>query len=325
MINSKGWLWLRRRGGGIQDQFVTTNLDALATALYVKTDDLLKDSPQLAPCRPDVGIDPKLSDAELVTLAVMQALSGFTSGARWLRHARAHLRHLFPCLPQQPGYNKRLRAAASMIRHCIRVLASDAAIWTDDVWVAGSTPAGCGRSRETAKRSGLAGWAEYGYCASHSRYFWGLRLHLVCTLHGLPVAFALTGAKADERDVLAGMLTAGPDLVTARPGQTLIGDKNYYGRDFEAAMASAGIRLLRPARKGEPPRAGAHLFKPLRQIIESVNDTLKGQLDLEQHGGHTPGGVAVRVLQRILALTAAIWHNDTTGQPVLRSLVAYDH
>jgi hypothetical protein len=212
-----------------------------------------------------------------------------------------------------------------MIRHCIRVLAADATVWADDVWVVDSTPVQCGRSRETAKRSDLAGWAEYGYCASHSRYFWGLRLHLVATLQGLPVAFALAGAKAGERDVLRGMFTAGPDLVAARPGQTLIGDKNYYGRDFEAAMAGAGIRLLRPARKGEPARAGAHLFKPLRQIIESVNDTFKGQLDLEQHGGHTPAGVIVRVLQRILALTAAIWHNDTTGQPVLRSLVAYDH
>ena len=36
-------------------------------------------------------------------------------------------------------------------------------------------------------------------------------------------------------------------------------------------------------------------------------------------------GVTVRVLPRILALTAAIWHNDTTGQPVMRSLLAYDH
>jgi hypothetical protein len=304
---------------------VTTNLDTLATALYVRTDDLLKESPQLAPYRPAIGIGPKLSDAELVTLAVMQALLGYTSEARWLRHARAHLRRLFPYLPQQPGYNKRLRAAASMIRHCIRVLAADAAVWTDDVWVVDSTPVECGRSRETARRSDLAGWAQYGYCASHSRWFWGLRLHLVCTLQGLPVAFALTGAKADERDVLRSMFTTDPDLVITRPGQTLIGDKNYFGRDFEATLASAGIRLLRPARKGERARAGAHLFKPLRQIIESVNDTFKGQLDLEQHGGHTPAGVVVRVLQRILALTAAIWHNDTTGQPTLRSLVAYDH
>jgi hypothetical protein len=303
---------------------VKTDLDTLATALYVKTDDWLKESPQLAPWRPETGIGPRLGDAELVTLAVMQALLGFTSEARWLRHARAQLRHLFPYLPQQPGYNKRLRAAAPMIRHCIRLLAVDTSVWTDDVWVVDSTPVECGRSRETARRSDLAGWAEYGYCASHSRYFWGLRLHLVCTLQGLPVAFALTGAKADERDVLAGMLIAGPELAASRPGQTLIGDKNYYGAAFEAAIAAAGIRLLRPARKGEPTRAGAHLFKPLRQIIESVNDTFKGQLDLERHGGHTPAGVMARVLQRILALTAAIWHNDATGQPVLRSLVPYD-
>src|ERR1022692_5214900 len=131
---------------------VDADMDTLATALYVKTDDALKASPQFAPLRPAVGIDPELSDAELVTLAVMQALPGFTSEARWLRHARAHLRRLFPCLPQQPGYSKRLRAAASLLRHCIRALAADTSVWTDDVWVVDSTPVECGRSRETARR-----------------------------------------------------------------------------------------------------------------------------------------------------------------------------
>jgi hypothetical protein len=303
---------------------VTTDLDTLATALYVRTDDLLKQSPQIAPHRPAVGIAPQLSDAELVTLAVLQALLGFTSEARWIRHAGAHLRHLFPYLPQQPGYNKRLRAARGLIRHCTRVLAASTSLWTDDVWVVDSTPVECARSRETVKRSELAGWAQYGYCASHSRWFWGLRLHLVTTLHGLPVGFALTGAKADERQVLLAVL-ADDALLDGRAGQVIIGDKNYYGADFEAALAEARLTLLRPARKGEPEPAGRQYFKPLRQVIESVNDTLKGQLDLEQHGGRTVDGVTVRILQRILALTAAIWHNDATGQPVMRSLVAYDH
>ena len=255
----------------------------------------------------------------------MQALLGFTSEARWLRHADHHLRHLFPYLPGQSGYNKRLRRAAGLLRHAIRAIATDTALWTDDVWLADSTPVECGRSRDTTKRSDLAGWASYGWCPSHSRWFWGLRLHLVCTLHGLPVLFALTGAKAIDREVLAELLAVEPDLVAARPGQVLIADKNYYGREFESGLAELGVRLLRPARKGEPQHASARLFKPLRQLIESINDTFKGQLDLEQHGGHTPGGVWVRVLQRILALTAAIWHNHTTGQPTLRSLVAYDH
>jgi hypothetical protein len=255
----------------------------------------------------------------------MQALLGFTSEARWVRYARAHLRALFPYLPQQPGYNKRLRAAAPLIRACTRVLAASTSLWSDDVWVVDSTPVECGRSRETARRSDLAGWAEYGYCASHSRYFWGLRPHLVTTLHGLPVGFALAGAKADERETLLGIPAADPALAASRPGQLIIGDKNYYGAAFEAVLAAEGLVLLRPARKGEPERAGSQFFRPLRQVIESVNETFKGQLDLERHGGHTPQGVMTRILQRILALTAAIWHNDATGQPVMRSLVAYDH
>jgi hypothetical protein len=77
MINSRGWL--RIRGEGTQGQFVKTDRDTLATGLYVKADDLLRESPPLAPFRPEVGIGPKLSDAEMVTLAVMQALLGFTS------------------------------------------------------------------------------------------------------------------------------------------------------------------------------------------------------------------------------------------------------
>jgi hypothetical protein len=300
------------------------DVDTLATALYVRTDDLLRQFPDLAPWRPAIGLQPRLSDAELVTLAVMQALLGYTCEARWVRHTHAHLGHLFRYLPGQSGYNRRLRAAAGLITTLIRMLAADTSLWTDDVWVADSTPVECGRSRETARRSELAGWAEYGYCASHSRYFWGLRLHLLCTLHGLPAGFALAGAKADERQVLLDIL-ADPALTAGRDGQIIIADKNYYGHDFEAVLADDGICLLRPARKGEPERAGTRFFKPLRQVIESINDTFKGQLDLEQHGGHTPEGVMVRVLQRILALTAAIWHNDRTGQPVKRSLVAFDH
>lgn len=302
-----------------------TDLDTLATALYARIDDELKASPWLAPWRPKVGITPRLSDAELLTLAVMSALLGYTSERRWLRRVDRDFRGLFPYVPQQSGYGKRLRAASPLLTSMIRILAQDTSLWTDDVWLVDSTPVGCGCSRETAKRSDLAGWAEYGYCASHSRYFWGLRLHLVCTLGGLPILFALTGAKADERETLRDMLDTAPDVQATHPQQTIIGDKNYYGREFENDLTERDLKLLRPARKGEPERAGAHLFKPLRQVIESINQTLKGQLDLERHGGKTPAGVTVRVLSRLLALTAAIWHNDKTGQPVKRSLTAYDH
>jgi hypothetical protein len=119
-------------------------------------------------------------------------------------------------------------------------------------------------------------------------------------LNGLPVAFALTNPTTDEREVLVELFDVEPGLGDARPGQVLLVDKGYRDAETEAILAARGVTLLRPAYKGEAPRPGQRLLGPLRQLIESVNDTLKGQLDLERHGGRTIEGVTVRVLQRLL-------------------------
>jgi hypothetical protein len=298
---------------------VENELDTLAVALYVKIDDERGGLLRL-PGRP-----PVLSHSELICLAVMQSMLGFHSEARWLRYARAHLRHLFPFIPQQPGYNKRLRAALPQIKTVIRTLARDTDFWEDTVWVADSTPVPCGTSRPTARRSEVAGWANYGYCASHSRWFWGLRLYLVCAPSGMPILWALADPKIGEREVLAAMLEVDAELVRQRRGLLLITDKGFASKTFEQSLSADGISLLRPSRKTEVLRAGEPMLKKVRQLIESVNDTLKGQLDLEQHGGRTIEGVAVRVAQRVLALAAAIWHNFQTGQATKRSLTAFDH
>lgn len=94
----------------------------------------LKASPWLAPWRPPVGITPTLSDAELITLAVMSALLGYTSERRWLRRVGRDFGQLFPYVPQQSGYNKRLRAAFSLLTSMIRIVARDTSLWSDDVW-----------------------------------------------------------------------------------------------------------------------------------------------------------------------------------------------
>jgi hypothetical protein len=147
----------------------------------------------------------------------------------------------------------------------------------------------------------------------------------VCTPAGLPITFALAHPKIDEREVAIDLFDHDPTLLADRVGQTIIADKGYVSASFERLLSDRGIELIRPARNDEPPRRGARQLASIRQIIESVNDTLKGQLSLEQHGGHSSQGVTVRILQRLLALTAAIWHNHHSRQPVLRSLTAYDH
>ena len=133
-------------------------------------------------------------------------------------------------------------------------------------------------------------------------------------------------AKTDERDTALAMIGLDAALED-RDGQTLMAGKGYRSASFEAELNDAGITLIRPTVRGEKTqRPLTRFLKPFRQIIESVNQTLKAQLDLERHGGRKPAGVCARILQRLLALTAAIWHNDASNQPgPARSLIAYDH
>jgi hypothetical protein len=304
---------------------MNADLDALATELYVTIDDILIAHPRLVPPRPRVGIAPRLADAELLTLAVLQALLGHSDEARFIRFAHVHLLGLFPYVPERPAYNKRLRRSVAMLHGVLRILATRCTAWHDDVWLIDSTPVECGRSRETAQRSDLAGTAGYGYCASHSRYFWGLRLHLIATPAGLPIAYALTNPKDDERIVARDLLETDGDLLAHLAGQTIIADKGYRSAELDATLTHHGATLIRPTFKTEAARPHQRFLRPLRQIIESINQTLKAQLDLERHAARSLPGIAARVLQRLLALTAVIWHNEQRGAPTLRSLTAYDH
>jgi Transposase DDE domain len=249
---------------------VDADLDTLVTALYVEIDDLIEP-------RHGRGRRPLLSDAELVCLAVMQVLLRFPSERHWLRYARKHLAGrpgmMFPYLPDQDGYNTRSPS------------------WWDQLRLIDSTPIPCAASRETVKRSDLAGDAGYGYCASHSRYFWGFRLYLVTTPDGMPVIWGLANPKLGEREVMQALLAADHDLV--RSGQVVLGDKGFAGKEFERFVTDElGAHFVRPDRRDEPVRFGklAHV----RQWIEAIFDTLKGQLDLEAHGGRTLAGVYVR-------------------------------
>jgi hypothetical protein len=289
---------------------VIADLDDLLTALYVLADEIL-------PRRRRARRRPQITDAELVCLAVAQILLDIPSERRFVRFAMCRLGHLFPYLPKQPGYNKRMRALAPQIVRLLNVIAFCSPSWCDNVRLLDSTPVPCAASRETVKRSEFAGYAAYGWCASHSRYFWGFRLYLLCASDGMPIAFELAPANAPERQVAAEML----ERVNLE-GYTVIADKGFAGEEFEALMAELGAIFLRPDRKGETPRYGG--LGRVRQWVESIIDTIKGQLSLERHGAHTMPGLLSRIAQRLLALAAGLWHNWNIGDPG-RHLTAYDH
>jgi len=298
---------------------VTTDLDTLLTALYVLVDDHVIPP---GPRRP--GHPKRLTDAELVCLAVAQVLLGARSEHHWLRMCYGRLGHLFPYLPHQPGYHKRIKAAAPLICATMLYLATMCPSWSDGLRLIDATPVPCGTSRQTVRRSELAGWANYGYCAAHSRWYWGLKLYLICTAEGMPVAWCLADPKIGEREVAADLLDLARDTGALRAGMIVLADKGLAGRELERyAAEEVKVLLVRPDRKDERHRYGN--LGGMRQWVESVYDTAKDQLSLERHGGRTIEGVFVRIAQRLLALAACIWHNWSVRTTGLRSLTDYDH
>ena len=289
-----------------------TDLDDLLTALYVFADDFLPGRPKSRP-----GRKPRITDSEVICLAVAQVLLDCPRERRFIRFARRRLGHLFGYIPGQSGYNKRVGVLAPQICALLGYLARISPSWCDGLRLVDATPVPCGQSRETVKRSEFAGLAAYGYCAAHSRHFWGFKLYLLCASDGMPIRFCLAPANEPEREVVAALL-CGEDL----SGYTVIGDKGLSGPEIEQLVASLGGAFLRPDRRDEHPRHGS--LGAIRQWIEAIFDQLKDQLSLERHGAHTPGGLWARVCQRLLALGAVVWHNWEIGEPG-RSLIAYDH
>ncbi len=164
-------------------------------------------------------------------------------------------------------------------------------------------------------RSALSDAADYGWSASHSRFFWGVRLHGIFAPDGTPRSLELASPKRDEREVGLELLAR-----CVRGGETLLGDKGYAGRAFARGVEELGATFVRPRRTDEPGEA-LHLA-PIRQRIESIFWTCKDTLTLERHGARTLAGLRVRILQRFLCLAACIRLNHQLGRPS-RALVSY--
>ena len=283
------------------------DLDLLGISVYCTADDLLP---------PGRGNGRrKLTDAEIVTLCVAQVLMGIPSDRRFLRAARRQLGHLFPLLPTQDALHKRRQRLSETIEWLIGVFAAQSPGSSDDLLLLDSTPVECGRSLETSRRSDLADVCGYGYCTSHSRWFWGMRLHLLCAPDGTPRAATLAAADRPEREIALGLLSR---VLTG--GETIVCDKGYAGREFERAVNQLGGLIVRPARKHEPDTS-VHLA-PIRQRIESVFLTCKDLLSLERHGARTTRNLRARIATRLLALAACIRLNHHLGRPS-RALADY--
>src|SRR6266513_3938773 len=284
-----------------------TDLEALVVAGYVFADEY--------PVAPRGGRRPLITDAELVALAVAQAAIGISSDRQFLGLIGRVLPGWFPHLPDQSQYNRRLRALVELISIVQQRLArwpdAGGVRLTDGTQLAVASYPGC------QQRSEFAGFARYGYSRSHHRFVWGVRFVLLTDERGLPLGYTLVPANEKEYEPLA-------NLLTGTPAEIVIADKGLWGRAYRERLAAGGTVLLTPDKTRTAANLGRErALASSRLVIESVFANLKGQMRLERHLAKTPAGLAVRIAQRILALTIGVLLNTLTGRPA-RALAAYD-
>jgi len=286
---------------------MTSDLEALVVAGYVFADEYT------VAARP--GRPAKVSDAELVALAVCQAAMGICSDRQFLGLVERVLPGWFPHLPDQSQYNRRLRLLVELLaavqQRLARWLDAGGARLADGTLLEVANYPGC------AGRSGFAGAARFGYAKSQHRYVYGLRLVLVSDRRGLPLGYTLVPANEKEYEPVA-------DLLTGTAAELLVADKGLWGRAYRARLASGGTTLLTPTKERTPANERRErTLAASRLVIESVFANLKSQMRLDRHLAKTPAGLAARIAQRLLALTLAILLNTLAGRPAL-AVAAYD-
>jgi hypothetical protein len=284
-----------------------TDLEALVVAGYVFADEY--------PVPARGGRKPLISDAELVALSVAQAAIGISSDRQFLGLIGRVLPGWFPHLPDQSQYNRRLRGLVDLIS----IVQQRLARWLDTggVRLSDGTLIGVASYPGCQRRSEFAGFARFGFAKSQHRFVYGVRLVLLTDRRGLPLGYTIVPANEKEYEPLA-------DLLTGNPSEVVIGDKGFWGREYARRLAASGTRLLTPDRtRTAANERREHGIASTRLVIESVFANLKEQMHLERHLARTPAGLALRIAQRILALTIGMLLNTLSGRPA-RALAAYD-
>jgi Transposase DDE domain len=286
---------------------MTASLETLVVAAYVFACSLSIPRP---------GPAGKVTDHELIALAVAQAATGICSDRQFLGMVDRLLPGWFPHLPDQSQYNRRLRRLTPSIAGVQLGVAE--LLVEGNVRLVDGTLLACANYPGCQSKSEFAGHAGYGYCPSKSLFVWGMRLVMVADIKGTPVGYDLVGPRTGQERETAW------ELASAHPDSVLFADGGFWGAEYTRTMELIDIRLITPDKHRPRQRPPSEIAKArIRLVIESVFSTLKRQMRLDDHLAKTVPGLAQRVAQRLLALTLGILVNTLTGRPP-RALAAYD-
>jgi hypothetical protein len=264
------------------------------------------------------GPAPRLSDSEVVTLALYQELIGEPREDHFFRLHQASLQTFFPGLNERSRYNRRKRDLCSVIlavRVSLQIVLD--AFELEETAAIDSAPVPCVSYKRSKQASDFVGTADYGVCSSKAMKYFGYKLHSVVSLTGLIMGFLLTPASRYDNQPVVELLDSFSHHL-----QRLLADGAYNDAALESYLQqSRSLQLLSPAKATQTPKRSLSAQKQLnrlRLICETVNAQLQEQLHLSKHYAKSTWGLMTRIAAKVTAHSLGMMVNLLLGRPVLR-------
>jgi hypothetical protein len=254
----------------------------------------------------------KMSDEEIITIAIVGELMGNDSETAWYHFCEKNLADLFPIFCDRTRFNRirrNLQAVINGIRKEINRM-----IQPTEVQIIDSLPLPVCKFGRAAFHKTFSGYgATYGRCASKKETYLGYKIHLLCNTDGYPYDFLLTAANVDDRIPVVELIKGHHSLL-----EYLLADKGCSGKEFKHEVErQTGVSLLSMPKSREPQPENEKCLRQIvfkkRRRIETTGSKLVDQLNLQRVRARSLWGLITRLISKFLAFDIAYFINALIG------------
>ncbi len=247
------------------------------------------------------GSEPNFSDIGVMTLSLSAECLSIDSENLLFKKLNSEYADHFPGLVERSRYNRRRRKLSRYIDLVRRYLVNQL-IPYEDIYVLDSMPLEvCKLAR--AKRSKVCSESystapDWGYCASHSTYYYGYKLHGMCSISGVITSVDISKANVADVKYLQDIKHQYSDCL-------ILGDKGYLSfKDQVDLFETARIKLETPMRSNQKDfRKQPYIFRKTRKRIETIFSQLCDQFMIRRNYAKTFQGFKTRLISKITGFT----------------------
>ena len=293
----------------LQDNYTTEieTMEDFILTVYVIIDDIYKEVVPSSVSKRKRVSDAKMSDSEIITIALCGELMGVDSENAWYNFVKRNYRHLFPSICSLTRFNRTRRALMQVTELIMQRLSCMFGAYNRECFIIDSFPLKvCEFGRARYCKSFRGDGANYGKCPSKKETYFGYKVHALVTLEGYITDFEITPASVDDRQGLR-------DITASKSNITILADKGYIGEILSEDMKEYGITLL-PLK---PDNSKNNWSTPMRQLIfklrrrvETVFSQMSEQLNVERVLAKSFRGLCTRLLNKVLAFNICIYMNS---------------